>query len=245
MFYKLLTILCVFLITIGNARAQDGPSNAYFDSVATKIHVKSYTVAKQKIEELSFKKRITYYNPQTFLNPYDSSWTDTFFTQEVNASSTLIRVNGKIYESISTEEIQKDFPASLVDLKKAFVLPDGKLGLLVYDAQMGHSRGDCGKSSRISVEIFAIDKNYIKSIFSILYGSCDAGVMHVEGLFKNAEGNNDSSMSFIPAKFRWEKKKLIMDNAEKSNNPSNPGGTKSLEFIKEKNGVLVRMNDEK
>ena len=243
----LLTSVLLFLSLA--LKAQEALSSAYFDSVAARHHVSSYKIEKQKIEEIIYNAPITYYNARKFLNPVDSSMDDTFTTQVVSATYTLIRIKDKVYQCISTTEIAEEFPQSLLKLPKAFSLPDGSIGLLIYDAQMGHSGGLCGSASRISITIVSINKNSQSSILGMLYSSCHKDKMSISGLKKDAPFYDDSAINFTPTKFQWEKQKLIMScdenfDSKSGTKPSYAGKKRSFEFILEKNNLLVKMSEE-
>ncbi len=245
---KLLLTFVFFLFALA-AMAQEPLSSAYFDSVGAKHHASSYKVKKEKVEEITYNTPLTYYNPRKFLNPRDSSMDDTFTTQVVNATYTLIRIKGKVFQSISTDEIADQFPQSLLKIKKAFPLPDGSIGLLIYDVQMGHSGGLCGSASRVSITIVSINKSSLKNTLGILYSSCNKDRMNISGIKKDAPFYDDSAINFTPTKFAWEKKKLVMSCDEnfvtKSGTKSPYAGKKrSFEFLPEKDGISVKMSEE-
>ena len=242
----LTSVLLFFALAL---KAQEPLSSAYFDSVAAKHHVSSCKIEKQKVEEITYNTPLTYYNPRKFLNPKDSSMDDTFTTQAVNATYILIRIKGKVFQSISTDEIADQFPQSLLKIKKAFPLPDGSIGLLIYDAQMGHSGGVCGSASRVSITIVSINKNNQSNILGILYSSCNKDRMNISGIKKDAPFYDDSTITFTPTKFAWEKKKLVMSCDENfitksGTKPPYAGKKRSFEFIGEKNPLLVKMSEE-
>ena len=244
-----LLLTFVFSLFAFVAMAQEPLSSAYFDSVAAKHHVSSYKVEKEKVEEITYNAPLTYYNPRKFLNPKDSSMDDTFTTQVVNATYTLLRVKRKVFQCISTDEIADQFPQSLIKIQKAFPLPDGSTGLLIYDAQMGHSGGACGSASRVSITIISINKNTQSNVLGILYSSCHKDRMNISGIKKDVPFYDDSAITFTPTKFAWEKKKLVMSCDENfvtksGTKPPYAGKKRRLEFLPDKNGISVKMSEE-
>ena len=130
---------------------------AYFDSVARKIPPKSYVIAGQKIQE------ITYTQPDSFeveekFHDEDGRFIDTGEYVNGTTTSILIKINDSIYESATPDDIGDPAVPSLQAIKKAFPLPGGRLGLIIYVGDQGRSAGNCGAANWMNLEILAIGK---------------------------------------------------------------------------------------